>query len=437
MVSIELIDWGIWLVYLALISLILFFYRISREEEHYRFFLFGFSFKVLGGLAFALVYIYYYAGGDSIEYFKNSSVMVEAFMNSPGDYLSLMTSASSELPAELASYADRMGYSSGQEEWFMVRVLSVFNLFGFNSYLVTTLLVSLLSFWGSWKLFLVMGKRVQNKMWAFLAVFVTPSVVFWGSGILRDTVVTVALSIFIWSFYLIFFERRIRFVNFVILVLSGFFAYRTKSYVLILFLPAMALALFVLLRRGIRVAILRVLAGPLLVLMLGISGYLGIIYLSNASSKYELQGIEKKVKGFHSWHTFQGGSVYDLGEIEYTAIGVLSKVPAAVNVTLFRPYIWESNNIVMLLGALESLACLILFIRLLVIRYNSISFLVKDPFILMLLIYVIVLGFVVGFISFNFGALVRYKIPMLSMFTFILLALNFDSNYLKYNADKN
>lgn len=38
-------------------------------------------------------------------------------------------------------------------------------------------------------------------------------------------------------------------------------------------------------------------------------------------------------------------------------------------------------------------------------------------------IYCLIFGFVVGFTSYNFGALGRYKIPIYSLFIFILLYL--------------
>ncbi|MBN4082113.1 hypothetical protein JYT21_00255, partial [bacterium AH-315-B15] len=160
MVNVGLIDWGIWLVYLILIFLILFFYRSSRQESYYKYFLPAFLFKVLGGLAFAMVYLYYYGGGDSIEYFNNSAVLARALLNEPASFFELISSEHGQLPANLASYVDQMPYSRGQEEWYMVRALSFFNVLGFNSYIVTTLLLSLASFLGGWKLFLVFADRV-------------------------------------------------------------------------------------------------------------------------------------------------------------------------------------------------------------------------------------------------------------------------------------
>ena len=48
--------------------------------------------------------------------------------------------------------------------------------------------------------------------------------------------------------------------------------------------------------------------------------------------------------------------------MDFSTIGILKKVPAAIEVTFFRPYLWEVNNIPMLLGALESLIIDVFFL---------------------------------------------------------------------------
>jgi hypothetical protein len=40
-----------------------------------------------------------------------------------------------------------------------------------------------------------------------------------------------------------------------------------------------------------------------------------------------------------------GGSFYTLGDIEYSALGLLKIIPKAVNVSLFRPYLWEAKKL--------------------------------------------------------------------------------------------
>lgn len=129
--------------------------------------------------------------------------------------------------------------------------------------------------------------------------------------------------------------------------------------------------------------------------------------------------------GFQGWHGMlaeQGSSGYSFGEIEFTVPGILSKFPQSVVVTLFRPYLYEVRNPVMLLTAVESTAVLLITIYLLFkTRIIGIfKVLNEHPFALFCLIFTLLFGFAVGFTSYNFGALARYKIPCLPFYAAFL-----------------
>ncbi|MBK8416165.1 MAG: hypothetical protein IPL22_17680 [Bacteroidetes bacterium] len=88
---------------------------------------------------------------------------------------------------------------------------------------------------------------------------------------------------------------------------------------------------------------------------------------------------------------------------------MLAKAPAAINVALFRPYIWEANNIVMILSGLEGLILLFMAIRM-VIKLRVIGIfpmLVKNHLLTFSLIFSLFFAFSVGISTSNFGSLVR------------------------------
>src|SRR5690606_27635087 len=98
---------------------------------------------------------------------------------------------------------------------------------------------------------------------------------------------------------------------------------------------------------------------------------------------------------------------------DYSLGAMLTNFPLAVNVTFFRPYLWEAKNIVMLFAALESAIIFYFFVTLFLKAglFNPFKLLTLDSATTFCLIFAIIFGFAVGFTSFNFGALVRYKIP--------------------------
>jgi hypothetical protein len=105
---------------------------------------------------------------------------------------------------------------------------------------------------------------------------------------------------------------------------------------------------------------------------------------------------------------------------------MLSKFPAAVVVSLFRPFVWEAKNVMALLSALEALVFLF-FTVMVIIRHKAklVSIVSKDPTLTFCLVFSVIFAFAVGISSYNFGALSRYKIPCLPFYAaFLIISLN-------------
>ena len=423
--SITWVDWSIWLVYFTCITLLLWVYRSAKTDPHFKYFLPGFFIKVAGGVAFAVIYVYYYGFGDTFLYHRGAKILSQALIDHPGDYFRLLSSANANLPADLSYFSQSIHYSKTYEEWTMVKLLSPVSLIAFQSYLVTTLFMSVLSFIGGWKLFQVFRDLLpEYEKYAYWAVFLAPSVVFWGSGIMKDTVTLFAINYLIYALYFGFFKKGFSFRYLLISAVLIYIIVSLKAYIVLAFLPGVLLAFYVLFKKRIRNVVLRWMAGPFIFLVLIAVSYFGLGQITSSSTKYRAENIQWQVKGFHSWHTDVGGSSYNLGDVEYTPVGVARKIPAALNVTFFRPYLWEARNPVVLIGALESLVFLGLFVFILYrYRFRFMRELRKEPLLYGLLIYCLVFGFAVGFTSYNFGALARYKIPIMSLFAFILFFL--------------
>ncbi|HND45792.1 MAG TPA: hypothetical protein PLC61_05275, partial [Chitinophagales bacterium] len=109
--------------------------------------------------------------------------------------------------------------------------------------------------------------------------------------------------------------------------------------------------------------------------------------------------------------------------------GILKVFPKAVNVSLFRPYIWEALKPTLLVAAIEAVVTLYLSVMLLFrFKLNIFKFIgkiISNPDILFCFIFSIIFAFAVGFTSFNFGALSRYKLPLIPYY-FIFLVLMYD-----------
>lgn len=426
MVELGIADWLIWIVYLSLITISVFIYKLIKSDDpNYNYILRGFGIKIFGGLSFALIYLYYYGFGDTFLYHNGAVELSNLLFEDSGHYFQALNSEHGVLTPEISYLRGRISFSRTSEEWFMVKLLSPLELISFGSYLTVTLFTSLIAFLGCWKLFIVFADILPKKNWAFAAAFLIPSVVFWTSGVIKDTITLAAFNFLVYFFYFWIKNRKINIFQFIQIIIFSWIIFKLKSYIILAFIPTVGLIFYLHFLNKIKSFMIRILLTPLIFSMFVGAIYLGGASLSDSSNKYQADKLETQVKGFHSWHTDVGGSSYSLGEIEYSATGVLTKVPAALNVTFFRPYLWEARNPVVLLGAVESFIVLILFIRALIVqRFRIINGLKKYIFLKGMMAFVVLFGFAVGFTSYNFGALARYKAPVMSIFVLILIILN-------------
>ena len=124
-------------------------------------------------------------------------------------------------------------------------------------------------------------------------------------------------------------------------------------------------------------------------------------------------------------NTQMGGSGYELGLVEPNFQSLFRQSGAALNVTLFRPYPWEARKLINIPAMIESLLTLFLTLWVLLrvgpIRLLSLVF--TKPVLQFCLLFTVSVGIIVGLFAFNFGTLVRYKIPILPFYYTALILL--------------
>jgi uncharacterized MnhB-related membrane protein len=131
-----------------------------------------------------------------------------------------------------------------------------------------------------------------------------------------------------------------------------------------------------------------------------------------------------------------GENSFDIGNFDPSVSGMLSKFPQAVIAGLYRPFLWESGNLLMIFSGLENILLLLLSLYVLLRAgpLKIIKQIFSDPFIAFCLIYTIILSLFVGLTTANFGALVRYRIPMLPFFVFAIIMIYYKHKKVKNQA---
>lgn len=411
----------------------------SLERNLKKHFRMGLAFKVFGGLSFALVYTYYYDyGGDTRVYFSSAQNLLNLAFRKPLIFFELFFNDSLGTLTEF-DFKSLFRFELSSREFFVVKITSVLALFGLNSYFGTTLMFALLSFCGTWIFYLSFTRLYPNLVNELsFAFFYFPSIFFWSSGISKDSLVLGLMGVSFYFFLLL--SKKFNFFNLLISIICVYIIYRIKPYVIFSILPILIFYFFLNQGKKIQNPLIRKALVPFIFISGITTGIIGLNLLGELNPNYSIENVIKSSQQMQDWHYVEGantadnhgrGSSYTLGKYSPSIIGILGIAPKAINVSLFRPYFWEVKNVGMLAAAIESFFTLIftVFVILKVGLFRAIKTLIKEETAFICFAFAMIFLFFVGFSSYNFGALMRYKTPAIPFFfTSLIILMNYASN---------
>lgn len=386
--------------------------------------------KFIGAVSFCVIYAYYYKGGDTLNYYIGVQAMNNLLVNNLSDYLEVLFSNKEE---NWWIFYDHNEFPplymfKDVRTMMVIKITSVISLFGLGGFMATTIILSSITYNFVWKIFTSLADRYPDLLkelsWSFLYL---PSIIFWGSGILKDTYTFGATCCVFYALNEIFIKKNRNLKIILYLLVSIYLIMTIKSYILFALLPGLLIYLNFERLKNIKSFFVKIFVLP--VTVLGILAILNIVFLQNSDlfGKYAGEKIfeEASVQQNDLRRDVYGGNSFDIGDFEPTLSGGLGKFHLAVNAALFRPYIWEIGSPTMILSGIEnSLLFLFLIWNILTTGpFTIVKMITKDPFMLFCLFFTIILAFGVGLSTANFGALVRYKIPFLPFFVFLVLSM--------------
>jgi hypothetical protein len=417
--------------YLVILSALAIRYRNKKYPKGHplrRYYMPGLYVKFAGVIFIALIYAYYYAGGDTYFYLKQSQIINSSLNESVSTWWQLITNASPENNPHLYKYVSQMDQHNVASSNTVAVIGAIFGLLNGTSYIPVALLFAFFCYKGVWAMYhtFVNIYPTLHKELAIAFLFI-PSTFVWGSAIFKDTISLFALGWITYTTFRIFVNRDFSFKNLFMLALSFYLIAVIKVYILLAFIPALSLWLMMNYSYKIKPAVNR---WTLNLFFIGIT-IGGFLFFANLFAKeldrYSLDNIARTsqlTRGYIYYVSEQSeGSAYNLGDFNPTMLGMLSKFPAAVAVTFYRPALWEVKKPIMMLSALEAIAFLILSIMVLATGLKNLKKIFSDPNLLFFLIFSLILAFAVGISTYNFGTLSRYKIPCMPFFAAFLLIL--------------
>jgi hypothetical protein len=190
---------------------------------------------------------------------------------------------------------------------------------------------------------------------------------------------------------------------------------------------------------SIRSVAVRIVSFPVVVVIALTVAYYAMTSAGEDNPKYSLAnvGTTARVTAYdiRYWSGRAASSGYSLGELDGSISGMLRLAPAAVNVALFRPYPWEVRNPLMAISMMESMAILGLCLYVLGRTNFRMAHALTDPTSFFCLFFALTFAFAVGVSTYNFGTLVRYKIPMMPFLVMaLLLVLDYPKRARKFSV---
>jgi hypothetical protein len=389
----------------------------------------GFWIKVFSTVAY-IIFSVYLSKGDSTFLYYPEGINITRLILKDVTNIKLLFISGKDFDQNLLADTFNKGYFESESNYFVTKLVTFFSFISFGSYSVITLMFSMISFSGVWRLYKFFYEQYPHlhKQLA-IAIIYLPTFVFWSSGILKDPLCTGMLGWFTYSMYQVFIRKKSIVKNSIIIVLSAYILALIKAYILISYLPFFMLFIVLTYLKNIRSVVVRII---LLVFITVIS--IGGFFAVESRLQEELGGLALGKLTESVQNTQQNFMrISDLAESSFSlgvefdgSPGSLLKIaPAGIVATLYRPYLWESKKISTLLSSLESLA-LMLFTIYVFFKARPFPFLgsiIKDPMIMFCLLFSITFALFVGVTTLNFGTLVRYKIPCMPFYIIALVLI--------------
>lgn len=420
------------------VYLLIFYFIIKKISVRYtdaeirKYFFVSFYLHMFGAVAYALMVQYYYGYGDSFTFYYGSNFLSTQVLQDTDNIKYFFKSA-----AEVKSWYDFevgdlsvSGYFGIESNLFIMKISALLSMLSFNKYLIITLFFGFFSFAGLWKLFLVfkdINKSRELKILAWAILFF-PSVWFWGSGLIKDSVCIGGIGFIIYFLYKLFIKKEFSIKSIIGLIALVYLVSVIKSYIIITLVVGLSVFVFYRFVTPFKNIVIRA-----FIITAFLFSAIIIAFVANFSDQLQLLAEESIVqvdsfkKNYEAVKNEDDRSraAVEIKEMDLTLTGMIANSPAAVFTCLFRPFIWESRKVFILFSAVESLLLLLCTLYLLVkLRFfGFLSEIFKNPFVLVSFIISIFFALIIGFTTYNFGTMARYKIILLPFYLFTLVSL--------------
>ena len=357
-----------------------------------------FLLKVMAGIFYGWIGIYY---GQMAQMIDTWAYHVESLKE-----YHLLTTHPVDFFTSLFHNSYENGYTnflSSRNSWwndvkanFLIKIMAVFDLFSFGNYYVNVIFYSFISLFGPMAIYRVMKDLYpRQKVPLLIAVFLVPSFIYWTSGLHKEGLIFVGLSLIVYHIYIGFKEKSFT-ASRVLMILVGFLLMLILRNFLILPLISPLLAWIICHKVKLKPALV-------------FTGVFAIFLLLFFTAKYIVPGVDlprSVVDKRQDFIQLQGHSSVAVNDLKPTFTSFLQNAPEAFSLAILRPYPSDVRHLLSLAAAIETSAILLFFLVFLFWRKKGVHF---SPLLLFCLFFSAGVLFMIGYSVNNLGAIVRYR----------------------------
>ncbi len=400
----------VFLIHVVLISSVC--WLLWRKQAEFRTtFATALAFKLAAGIGVGLLYMHYYDGGDTWVYFEDARQLTAVAQDDFPAYVKLIGSTD-YLPGAIFDLHEPRAL-------FLVKIVSVFGLITSDNYWLISVYFSLLSFLGAWFLFRELTVSIPtSRISAAIAFLFFPSLVFWTSGVIKESLAMGSLYFVAAVCLRAWFGKRVPVPLIVASVVALWVAWNLKYYFAAVFVATAAavLAFHFTQRRGfLDRSFLTEAATFVLFLVVLLS--VASLFHPNFSPNRLLSVIIENNAAFMSMSSPEDR--FSFHDLEPTFVSLAVNSPWALISGLFRPFLWETTNVLQVFAGVENLAILL---TALVAAGGALKFPNSEHRMLIFatLTYVLILAVFIAISTPNFGTLSRYRVGYLPFFIMVI-----------------
>jgi hypothetical protein len=414
---------GLVLLYTVIFCLIILRWKWFKDVEISGYlFVFLFIIKVSTGIFAGDLYLKRYAGGDSHAFFRDAQVIVQSLHSNPGDYINMILGTADE-----GRFIEKYGIINTwnnedvvyNDNRTVIRLNALIGLISggiYNVHVVFFAFISMLGLMGIFKATRLV--TTQNPYLLFAAIFLIPGVLFWFSLASKESILIFALGMLLYHCIRLLTVSRSA-GNMLGMFLAGYLFIHIKAYVLVLITPCLLAFTWVHVT-GNRLALLKYL---IIYTVLGVLLF-NLKYLMNGFDPVNIVFMKRmNFEAFADLVPKDMSSYITIPDISSDWLSILKASPLAISVVFMRPYLWESESLLITFAAIENIL-LILMVAIGFIYFSFVTMMRNINLLLFCIFFVLTVYLLIGITTPVMGAMVRYKVPALPFLALLPILLS-------------